>query len=94
MKAIWNNQIIAESDETIVVEGNHYFPPESVKMEFLNKSDHHYTCPWKQGTCDYYNVEVNGKISQDGAWVYPETNRLAKQIEGRFAFWHGVEIAK
>lgn len=92
MKALWNNQIIAESDNTVVVEGNHYFPPESVKMEFLQKNDNHYTCPWKQGACDYYNVNVGDKISIDGAWVYPKVGRLAKHIEGKFAFWHGVEI--
>lgn len=92
MKAIWNGQIIAESDNTVVVEGNQYFPPDSVKMEFLKKTPAQYTCPWK-GVCDYYSVTVGGKMIEDGAWMYPEPSRLAQHIKGYFAFWHGVEVA-
>lgn len=91
MKAIWNNEIIAETNDTVVVEGNHYFPPESVRTEYLMNSGNKYTCVWK-GVCDYYNIEVGGKINKDGAWVYPEPTRAAQHIKGRFAFWHGVEI--
>ena len=71
MRAIWNNKIIAESDRTIVVENNRYFPPDSVKMEYLKKSGNQYTCRWK-GVCDYYDVVVNGEANKDAAWVYPE----------------------
>lgn len=93
MKAIWNNAVIAESDKTVVVENNHYFPPESVKMEHLKKSGNKYTCPWK-GVCDYYNVEAGGKTAEDGAWMYPEPTEAAKQIKGYFAFWKGVAVAE
>lgn len=91
MKAVWNNQIIAESEDTVVVEGNHYFPPESVKMEYLKKSGNKYTCHWK-GVCDYYNIVVNGKINQDAAWIYPNPTPAAKQIKNRVAFWQGVKV--
>lgn len=91
MRAIWNGEVIAESDETVVVEGNHYFPPESVNMTYLKKTFAQYTCPWK-GVCDYYRVTVGGETIEDGAWMYPEPSRLARQIKGYFAFWHGVEI--
>jgi uncharacterized protein (DUF427 family) len=91
MKAIWNNQTIAESNDTTVVENNHYFPAESVKVQFLKKSGNQYTCPWK-GVCDYYNLEVDGKINEDAAWSYPEPKTLAKNITGMYAFWKGVEI--
>jgi len=91
MKAVWNNTVIAESDKTIVVESNHYFPPESVKMEFLKKSGNTYTCPWK-GMCDYYDVVAGDKTNFDAAWMYPEPKEEAKQIKGYFAFWRGVEV--
>lgn len=91
MKAIWNNQVIAESDETIVVEGNHYFPPASIKMEFFKESDTHTTCPWK-GVASYYNVVVSGEKNKDAAWFYPETSDLAKNIKGYVAFWKGVKV--
>lgn len=91
MKAIWNNMIIAESDETIVIERNHYFPPESVNMEFLRKSSHHTTCPWK-GEASYYDVEVNGKTNRNGAWYYPQPFDAAGQIKNYIAFWRGVEV--
>ncbi len=93
MKAIFNGQVIAESDGTVVVENNHYFPTESVHMEFLQVSGNHYTCPWK-GVCDYYNVVVNDKTAADGAWTYQQPKELAKHITGHFAFWHGVEVTE
>lgn len=91
MKAIWNNTVLAESDNTIVVEGNHYFPPESVKREYLNESLTHTTCSWK-GLASYYTALVGGKENKDAAWYYPEPNDAAKEIKNYVAFWHGVTI--
>lgn len=91
MTATWNNQIIAESDETIVVESNHYFPIESVHSEFLKESDTHSVCPWK-GTASYYSLEVDGKVNKDAAWYYPHAKDAAKNIEGYVAFWKGVAV--
>ena len=90
-KAIWNGQVIAESDTTVNIEGNAYFPPESVKPEFLKESDTHTVCPWK-GTASYYSVIVDGKENKDAAWFYPEVSQLAKNIKGYVAFWKGVSI--
>ena len=91
MKAIWNDQVIAESDKTIVIEGNHYFPPESVKKEFLKDSDFHSTCVWK-GEASYHNLEVDGESNENAAWFYPEPNEAAKEIKGYLAFWNGVKV--
>ena len=91
MIATWNNQTIAESDDTIVVENNHYFPIESVNSEFLKESDTHSVCPWK-GTASYYSLEVEGKINKDAAWYYPHAKDAAKNIEGYVAFWKGVAV--
>lgn len=91
MKAIWNGEIIAESDNTIVIEGNHYFPVEDVNKDYLSTSDTHTVCPWK-GTASYYHLQVNGETNKDAAWYYPETKDAAKPIEGRVAFWRGVEV--
>ncbi len=91
MKAIWNNQVIAESADTVVVERNHYFPPEAVKKEFLKPSETHTLCPWK-GTASYYHIEVAGKQNKDAAWYYPEPKEAAKEIKGRIAFWRGVTV--
>jgi uncharacterized protein (DUF427 family) len=91
MKAIWNNQVLAESNDTIVIEGNHYFPPQSINKTFFKPSNTHTHCPWK-GEASYYNLEVNGKINQDAAWYYPVTKEAAKPIEGYIAFWKGVEV--
>ncbi|MDB2606801.1 DUF427 domain-containing protein [Zobellia sp.] len=91
MKAIWNNAVIAESNETLVVENNHYFPAESIKKEYFKTSDTHTTCPWK-GQAHYYTLEVDGKKNIDAAWYYPEVSPLAKDIKGRIAFWRGVTI--
>ena len=91
MKAIWNNQIIAESDSTIVIENNHYFSPESIMSEFFIPSDTHTTCAWK-GVASYYTIEVDGQENRDAAWYYPEVSELAKSIKGYVAFWKGVQI--
>ncbi|TVZ52973.1 DUF427 domain-containing protein [Dokdonia sp. Hel_I_53] len=91
MKAIWNNQVIAESEDTIVVENNHYFPHNTLKKEFFKPSRQKSTCPWK-GEASYYSISVNGKENTDAAWFYPNTKNKAKNIENRVAFWKGVSI--
>lgn len=91
MKAIWNNKIIAESDDIVSLEGNSYFPISSLKKEYIKKSQTSSTCPWK-GKAAYYSIEVNGKTNKDAAWYYPEPNIAAKEIRDRVAFWKGVEI--
>ena len=91
MKATWNNQVIAESDDTIVVENNHYFPKESVKAEFLADSPTHTTCPWK-GLASYYTLKVNGKENTDAAWYYPAPKEAAANIKDYVAFWKGVQV--
>ncbi|MFC7356521.1 DUF427 domain-containing protein [Jejudonia soesokkakensis] len=93
MKAIWNHQIIAESEDTIVIENNHYFPPSSIKKEFFSKSATQTHCPWK-GNASYYSINVNGELNKDAAWFYPTTSHAAKPIEGYIAFWKGVEITE
>lgn len=91
MKAIWNGEVIAESDDTIVVEGNHYFPPASIKKEYFKESGTNTVCPWK-GTANYYSLDVAGSGNEDAAWYYPQASDLAKKIEGYVAFWKGVEV--
>jgi uncharacterized protein (DUF427 family) len=91
MKAIWHGVTLAESDDTVVVEGNHYFPPDSVHAEHFLDSDTHTTCPWK-GLASYKSVRVDGQVNQDAAWYYPEPKEAAAEIKDRFAFWHGVQI--
>ena len=91
MKAIWNDQIIAESDDTIVVEGNHYFPSESIKKEYFKNSETQSKCPWK-GMASYYSLNVDGTENSDAAWYYPQASELAKNIEGYVAFWKGVKV--
>lgn len=91
MKAIWNNQIIAESEETIIVENNHYFPHSALKEQFFSKSKHHTTCPWK-GKASYYTITVDGKVNENAAWYYPQISEKAKSIENSVAFWKGVEV--
>lgn len=93
MKAIWNNQIIAESDQTVVIEGNYYFPPKSVNKEFLKNSSTHTTCPWK-GQASYYTLEVDNQRNPDAAWYYPETKEAVNQIKGYVAFWRGVKVVE
>ena len=91
MKAIWNNTVIAESNDTIVIEGNYYFPHESIKSDYFKQSKTHTVCPWK-GTASYYTITIEGKENPDAAWFYPEVSELAKGIKNRVAFWCGVII--
>ena len=91
MRAIWNGAVLAESDKTIVVEGNHYFPPDSVNREYLQESSTHSTCPWK-GQASYYSVVVDGQVNRDAAWYYPNPNPVAAQIKDHVAFWRGVKV--
>jgi uncharacterized protein (DUF427 family) len=93
MKAIWNNRIIAESDDIINVEGNSYFPLEAVNSEFFWESDTHTVCHWK-GTASYYSLKVEGLENKDAAWYYPEPRPLADGIKGRVAFWKGVQVVR
>jgi uncharacterized protein (DUF427 family) len=91
MKAIWNDTLLAESDDTIVVEGNHYFPAASLREEYFRESDHHSVCPWK-GTASYYDVVVGDAVNAQAAWYYPQPKEAAAQIAGRVAFWKGVRV--
>ena len=93
MKAIWNNEVLAESDKTVVVEGNHYFPDDSINKEFFKQSETHTVCGWK-GTASYYDVVAGGKINKDAAWFYPQAKDDAKEIENHVAFWKGVEVVE
>jgi uncharacterized protein (DUF427 family) len=91
MKAIWNGQVLAESEETEVVEGNHYFPVASLRLEHFERSETHTTCPWK-GVASYYHVVVDGRRNEDAAWFYPDPKPAAERIRDRVAFWRGVEV--
>jgi uncharacterized protein (DUF427 family) len=91
MRAIWNGEIIADSDETEIIEGNHYFPKDSVNQYFLRETETRTTCPWK-GVASYYDVVVGESVNSDAAWYYPEVKEAAKSIEGRIAFWRGIEV--
>lgn len=93
MKATWNKQIIAESDATVVVENNHYFPPDSIKKEYFTDSLTKSVCFWK-GKASYYSIVVDGKENQDAAWFYPEPKKKAENIKDYIAFWRGVEISE
>ncbi len=93
MKAIWKDKIIAQSDNTVVVEGNHYFPKEAVRKEYLQESSTHTVCPWK-GTASYYSLQVDGETNKDAAWYYLQAKDAAKNIEGYVAFWKGVRISE
>lgn len=90
-KATWNGATLAESDRTIVVEGNHYFPPDAINQEYFQTSNTHTTCPWK-GQASYYNIVVEGQENKDAAWYYPDAKEKAKNIEGYIAFWRGVKV--
>ncbi|MBW4652861.1 MAG: DUF427 domain-containing protein [Kaiparowitsia implicata GSE-PSE-MK54-09C] len=90
-KATWNGAVLAESEQCVVVEGNQYFPMDSIHTEYFQPSTTHTTCPWK-GTASYYNVVVDGKVNTDAAWYYPQAKDAAKQIEGHVAFWRGVTV--
>ena len=89
MKAVWQGEVIAESDSTVVVEGNHYFPPESVRKDFLQSSTTTTVCPWK-GTASYYNVVVGEQVNPDAAWYYPSPKTEAENIKDHIAFWRGI----
>jgi uncharacterized protein (DUF427 family) len=91
MKAMWNGAVIAESDDTVVVEGNHYFPRESVNDEFLVESTHTSMCPWK-GTASYYSLQVDSDTNANAAWYYADPKDAASEIRDRVAFWRGVEV--
>ena len=91
MKAIWKDTVMAESNETILLEGNHYFPPDSIKKEYFRESSTHTACPWK-GEASYYDIVFNQEVNTDSAWYYPEPKEAAKQIKGYVAFWNGVEV--
>ena len=91
VEAIWNDQVIAHSDETVVVEGNHYFPAESIRREYFQASDLHTHCPWK-GEASYYDITVDGATNEGAAWYYPEPKEAAANIKNRVAFWKGVLV--
>jgi uncharacterized protein (DUF427 family) len=93
MKALWNGAVIAESQDTVVVEGNHYFPLTSVKREYLRSSSTTTVCPWK-GTANYYDLVVGDSVNRDAVWYYANPSPAARQIEGRCAFWHGVQVSE
>lgn len=93
MKAIWNNAVIAESDDTVIVEGNHYFPFAAVKQTYLKPSDKTSVCSWK-GTANYYSIVVDGAENTDAAWYYARPKKAAEEIAGRVAFWRGVEVSE
>jgi len=91
MKAQWNGVVLAESSDTIVIDNNHYFPPDSINKEYFSPSPTHTTCPWK-GEASYYNIQVNGEVNEDAAWYYPDPKEAAKSFKGHLAFWKGVEV--
>jgi uncharacterized protein (DUF427 family) len=93
MKAIWNDTVLAESDDTEVVEGNHYFPPESIDKDFFEASDHTSVCPWK-GTASYFSLVVDGERNENAAWTYPNPKDAASEIKDHVAFWNGVEVVE
>lgn len=90
-QAIWKGKVLAESDDTIVVEGNHYFPPESIHREFFKETNTHTICGWK-GVASYFDVVVNGEVNKDAAWYYPDPKEAARQIKDYVAFWRGVIV--
>ncbi len=90
-RAVWNGAVLAESERTVWVEGNHYFPPETVKREYFSESPTHTTCPWK-GLASYYTIRVEGRENRDAAWYYPNPKSAAAQIKDHVAFWKGVKV--
>lgn len=93
MKATWNGAVLAESDQTIEVEGNQYFPRNSINQEYFQESGTHTTCAWK-GEASYYDIVVNGQVNKDAAWYYPATKPAADEIRDYVAFWRGVRVEK
>jgi uncharacterized protein (DUF427 family) len=93
MKAVWKGKVVAESDDTVVIEGNHYFPRQSLKPEYVSPSDTRTTCPWK-GQASYLSLVVDGETNVDAVWYYPEPKDAAREIKGRVAFWKGVNVTR
>jgi uncharacterized protein (DUF427 family) len=93
MKAIWKKAILAESNDTVVVEGNHYFPPDAINKKYLKESDYHTTCGWK-GQASYYHIEVEGEENKDAAWYYPDPKEAAKNIKHHVAFRRGIDVVE
>lgn len=91
MKAVWKGTTLASSEDTVVVEGNHYFPPESIDERYFRDSETHTICPWK-GQASYKTIVVDGSVNEDGAWYYPEPKPAAAEIKDRYAFWRGVQV--
>ncbi len=91
VQAVWNGEVIADSENTVVIEGNHYFPRSAVRDDVLRDSSHQSRCPWK-GMASYFTLEVDGATNRDAAWYYPQPSEAAKEIAGHVAFWKGVEI--
>ena len=91
-KAVWNGVVIAESSDTVIVEGNHYFPLAAVNPAVLRPNEHHSVCHWK-GTASYYDIEVEGQLNRNAAWYYPEPSEAAQHVKGRVAFWKGVQVS-
>lgn len=91
MKAVWNNTVLAESEDTKVVEGNHYFPPDTINEQYLRQSNHQTVCPWK-GDASYYHIVVEGEKNENAAWFYPEPKEAAQEIKDHVAFWNGVKV--
>ncbi len=93
VRAIWKGVVLAESDDTIVIEGNHYFPPETIKQEYFKENTRHTVCPWK-GVASYYDIVVEDDVNRSGAWYYPDPSAAASQIKNYVAFWNGVKIER
>lgn len=93
MKAVWNDKVIAESDNTVIIENNHYFPPESINKEYYKESNTTTICPWK-GKAKYYNIVVDSETNKDAAWYYPQPKEAAAPIKDHVAFWKGVEVSE
>jgi uncharacterized protein (DUF427 family) len=92
MKAVWKGAVIAESDDTVVVEGNHYFPASALRREYVTFSNHKTSCPWK-GQASYYSLLVDGELNADAAWYYPDPKPEAEMVRDRVAFWKGVQVS-
>lgn len=93
MKATWNGVVIAQSDDTVLVEGNHYFPAAALQRQYVTFSNHHTSCPWK-GEASYYSLLVNGEMNTDAVWYYPDPKPEAQMVKDRVAFWKGVEVTE
>jgi uncharacterized protein (DUF427 family) len=93
MKATWNGQVLAESGKTVVIEDNHYFPPDSLQRRYFRESRRRTTCPWK-GEAHYYDIVVDGQENRSAAWTYPEPKEAAQEIKDHVAFWKGVEVVE